>query len=118
MKLKSKMMMLGVLAAFAASVHAELLDLAGANRTVKNVSELAAYDGVTLELLGGILSIPAGQTALVGEVFYLDGNGNLKPLKRGTYGPGDGTIGAFFAPGSGSIRVRKGVPRGFMANCY
>ena len=92
--------------------------LAVSNGTVAVSYATALNEDVTLKLLRGTLSIPAGQTALVGETFYLDGNGKLKPLKRGTYGPDDGTIGSFFAPGSGSIRVRKGVPRGFMANCY
>ena len=48
MKLKSKIMM-GMLAAFVASVHAETLDLAGVDKEVKNVSELAAYDEVTVD---------------------------------------------------------------------
>ena len=69
---------------------------------------------MSLKLMGGKISIPEGQTALVGETYYLDGNGELKPLMRGTYGPGDSKIGSFFAPGSGSIRVRKGEGMGFI----
>ena len=72
---------------------------------------------VTLKLLGGQISIPAGETAIVGETFYLDG-GKLKPLLRGTYGPGDSKVGGFFVEGSGSITVRKGPRKGFMAGCY
>ena len=73
---------------------------------------------MTLKLLGGAISVPDGQTAEVGEAFYLNGNGELVPLYKGTYGPGDGTIGSFFAPGSGSIRVRKGPARGFVIEIH
>ncbi len=82
------------------------------------VSHATAFNkDVTLKLLGGKISIPAGETAIVGETFYLAG-GALQPLNRGTYGPGDRKIGAFFATGSGSITVKKGLGNGFMAICY
>jgi len=88
--------------------------LAVSNGTVAVSNASALNKDVTLKLLGGTISIPAGQTAEVGEAFYLDGNGKLVPLYRDTYGPGDGTIGSFFAPGSGSIRVRKGMGKGLI----
>ena len=96
---------------------------AGSALAVKNGTVAVSYatalnEDVTLKLLGGTISIPAGQTALVGDTFYLDGNGALKPLKRGTYGPGDSKVGAFFASGSGSIIVKKGPSQGFMAYCH
>ena len=87
--------------------------LAVSNGTVAVSNASALNADVTLKLLGGTISIPAGQTAQVGEAFYLDGNGKLILLRNGTYGPGDRTIGSFFAPGSGFIRVRKGVRNGF-----
>ena len=92
--------------------------LAVSNGTVAVSYATALNEDVTLKLLGGTISIPEGQTALVGEAYYLDGNGELKPLKKGTYGPGDSTIGSFFAPGSGSIRVRKGARCGFIISFH
>ena len=91
--------------------------LAVSNGTVAVSYATALNRNVTLKLLGGKISIPAGETALVGETFYLDGR-ELKPLMKGTYGPGDSKIGAFFAEGSGSITVKKGVGNGFMAICH
>ena len=88
--------------------------LAVSNGTVAVSNVTALNEDVTLKLLGGTISIPEGQTALVGETFYLDANGDLKPLQRGTYGPGDSKIGSFFASGSGSIRVKKGPGLGFV----
>ena len=88
--------------------------LAVSNGTVAVSNASALNADVTLKLLGGTISIPAGQTAQDGEAFYLDGNGKLIPLCNGTYGPGDRTIGSFFAPGSGSIRVRKGMSKGLV----
>ena len=88
--------------------------LAVSNGTVAVSSASALNEDVSLKLLGGKISIPSGQTALVGETFYLDANGDLKPLMRGTYGPGDSKIGSFFASGSGSIRVKKGPSLGFV----
>lgn len=88
--------------------------LAVSNGTVAVSSASALNEDVSLKLMGGTISIPEGQTALVGETFYLDANGDLKPLPRGSYGPGDGKVGAFFASGSGSIRVKKGPGLGFV----
>ena len=88
--------------------------LALSNGTVAVSSVTALNENVALKFLGGTISIPAGQTAQVGEAYYLDGDGELKQLPRGTYGPGVETIGAFFVPGSGSIRVRKGNGCGFI----
>ena len=88
--------------------------LAVSNGTVAVSSATALNEDVSLKLLGGKISIPEGQTALVGETFYLDANGDLKPLPRGSYGSGDGKIGSFFASGSGSIRVKKGPGHGFV----
>ena len=92
--------------------------LAVSNGTVAVSNATALNEDVTLKLMGGTISIPEGQTALVCEAYYLDGNGELKPLYRGTYGPGDSTIGSVFAPGSGSIRVRKGAGRGFIIRVH
>ena len=88
--------------------------IAVSNGTVAVSSATAFNEDVTLKLLGGKISIPEGQTALVGETYYLDEGGDLKPLLRGIYGPGDSTIGSFFAPGSGLIRVKKGEGCGLM----
>ena len=88
--------------------------LAVSNGTVAVSYASALNEDVTLKLMGGNLSIPSGQTAMVGEAYYLDGSGNLKQLHRGTYGPGDATVGAFFAPGSGSIRVMQGEDLGLI----
>ena len=92
--------------------------LAVSNGTVAVSSVSALNEDVSLKLLGGRISIPEGQTAQVGEAYYLDGNGELKPLLRGTYGPGDSKIGSFFAPGSGSIRVRKGPALGIIVSVW
>lgn len=86
--------------------------LAVSNGTVAVSHATALNEDVTLILMGGNLSIPSGQTAMVGEAFYLDGDGKLKALRKGVYGPGGGEIGAFFAAGSGSIRVKKGMGSG------
>ena len=91
--------------------------LAVSNGTVVLSHATALNRNVTLKLLGGKISIPAGETALVGETFYRDGK-ELKPLMKGTYGPGDSKIGAFFAEGSGCITVKKGMSNGFMAICH
>ena len=88
------------------------------NGTVAVSNASALNEDVTLKLLGGKISIPVGQTALVGEAYYLDGNGELKPLKKGTYGPNNSTVGSFFAPGSGSVRVKKGEGYGFVFSIY
>jgi hypothetical protein len=88
------------------------------NGTVAVSNASALNEDVTLKLLGGKISIPEGQTALVGEAYYLDGNGELKPLKKGTYGPNNSTVGSFFAPGSGSVRVKKGEGYGFVFSIY
>ena len=88
--------------------------LAVSNGTVAVSNASALNEDVTLKLMGGKISIPSGQTARVGEAYYLDGGGNIKPLLRGTYSPGDSTIGSFFASGSGSIRVTKGESSGFL----
>ena len=92
--------------------------LAISNGTVAVSNASALNEDVTLKLLGGKISIPEGQTALVGEAYYLDGNGELKPLKKGTYGPNNSTVGSFFAPGSGSVRVKKGEGYGFVFSIY
>ena len=81
MKQKSKMMLLGVLAVFAAGVHAETLDLAGENKTVTSVSELAAYDGVTNSSEGDPVTLTfniATDMAYAGTI-----SGNIKLVKMG-----------------------------------
>ena len=81
MTLKSKMMMLGVLAVFAAGVHAEMLDLAGVDRTVKNVSELAAYDGVTNSSEGDPVTLTF--TNVTDMVYAGTISGNIRLAKTG-----------------------------------
>lgn len=84
------------------------------NGTVAVSNATALNEDVALKFLGGKISIPSGQTAQVGEAFYLDEHGQLKQLPRGTYGPGSEKIGEFFAPGSGSVHMRKGRGRMFV----
>ncbi len=78
------------------------------NGTVAVSSATALNRNVNLSLLGGAISIPSGQTAVVGSASYLDANGAVKALPVGVYGPGDASVGAYFAAGSGSIRVTNG----------
>ncbi len=78
------------------------------NGTVAVSSATALNRNVNLSLLGGAISIPSGQTAVVGSASYLDANGAVKTLPVGVYGPGDASVGAYFAAGSGSIRVTNG----------
>ena len=84
------------------------------NGTVAVSSTTVLNEGVSLKFLGGKISIPSGQTAQVGEAYYLDENGKLKQLLRGTYGADSAKIGSFFAQGSGSVHVRKGQDRMFV----
>ncbi len=86
--------------------------LAVSNGTVAVSSATALNENVTLKLLGGTISIPAGQTAKVGHAYYLDSNGNVKELLKGRYGPESRKVGVFFAPGSGMIHVRRGGDAG------
>ena len=79
------------------------------NGTVAVSSATALNRDVNLSLLGGAISIPSGQTAVVGSASYLDANGAVEVLPNGVYGPGDASVGAYFAAGSGSIRVTKGL---------
>lgn len=88
--------------------------LAVSNGTVAVLYATALNEDVALKLMGGTISIPSGQTVRVGEVYYLDEKGAMMQLRRGLYGPGDATVGAFLAPGSGSIRVTKGESGGLL----
>ena len=78
------------------------------NGTVAVSSATALNRNVNLSLLGGAISIPSGQTAVVGSASYRDANDAVKALPVGVYGPGDASVGAYFAAGSGSIRVTNG----------
>ena len=80
MELKVKMTMMGLLAAFAAGTHAETLTLTE-DRTVSNVSELAAYDEVTCSSEGDPVTLTfniAKDMEYAGTI-----SGNIKLVKMG-----------------------------------